>query len=231
MKPSKTLLLLAALALAVPAAAHKRNYLDTYGYYTSEKGAWETEFWTDLRNPDVGDDYWYHQTEVEYGVTDRYTLGVYGVFIDGRGFSALKVENRYRLSEPKQWPVDTALYLEFKDANGHKEQDEIEGKLILSKDIGRWNLTGNGIFELEREVTASGSEWELEPAIAVGAAYTSGNAINPGIELYSAEHKSRLTPGLYIDLLPEVRLNVGVGLGLEDQADDYIVKSILEIEL
>lgn len=211
--------------------AHLRNYLDTYGYDTLEKGHTEMELWTDRRNPDSGRSFWFHQTEVEYGVTDRYSLGLYGVFVDGQGFSAFKAENRYRLAEHGEGPVDTALYLEFKKANGNKDADEIEGKVILSKDIGAWNFTVNPILELERETEAGGEkEWETETALAVGTAYKTEGRVTPGVELFLAEHKSRITPGVYIDVLPEIRLNVGAGIGLEKQADDVRFKSILEIE-
>ena len=43
------------------------------------------------------------------------------------------------MAERGEWPVDTALYLEYKGANGSKDNDEWEGKLILSKDLRRWN--------------------------------------------------------------------------------------------
>ncbi|MBI4370359.1 MAG: hypothetical protein HY547_09040 [Elusimicrobia bacterium] len=226
----------AAIALSgalIPlcAEAHLRNYLETYGYSTLETGRFELELWSDRRNPDSGSSYWFHQTEVEYGVTDRYTVGLYGVFRDGQGFAALKIENRYRLSRPGQWPLDTALYLEFKDANGSKDDDEIEGKVIMSKDIGAVNYTANAILGFEREVkSGGGEEWEALPSLALAAAYGRGSRVTPGIELVLNEEKSRVIPGLYIDLAPEVRLNLGLSLGLQAKADDWQLKSILEIE-
>ena len=227
---------IAALAFAaalcpVYGRAHKRDFLDTYGYYTLERGGVELELFTDLRVPDSGRNRWFHQSEVEYGVTDRYTLGVYGVFVDGQGFTAWKLENKYRLSQPGQWPVDTTLYLEYKDANGAKDQNEIEAKAILSKDFGKWNLTANPILEFEQEEEPNGEkEWEAEPALALGTAYRTGGRLTPGIELLLAKRKTRLTPGLYIDILPEIRLNLGVGIGLEKPADDMQFKSLLELE-
>ena len=211
--------------------AHLRNFLDTYGYDTLSKGKLELELWTDLNDPDHGDRYWQNQTEVEYGVTDHYSLGFYGVFVDGQGFTALKIENRYRFAEKGQWPIDTAVYLEFKDANGSKDEDEVEGKLILSKDIGKLNIVANPILSYEREREASGEiEWESKTALALGVAYKIPGRVTPGVELFLAEGKSRITPGIYVDILPEVRFNFGVGLGLESKADDAQLKTILEIE-
>ncbi len=225
--------LLAVLTQLMPSNvhAHLRNFLDTYGYDTLKKNHSEMEIHTDLNDPDDGDRYWYNQTEVEYGWTDRYTMGIYGVFIDGKGFSALKIENRYRLAEKGQWPVDTALYFEIKDANDHKDQDEFEAKVILEKNIDKWNIAVNPIIEWEREIKANGdTEWEAESGLAAGVAYKLGGVVTPGVEVFFAENKSRITPGLYIDILPEVRFNIGVGLGLESKADDAQIKTILEIE-
>jgi hypothetical protein len=141
------------------------------------------------------------------------------------------VENRVRIAEPGEWFMDPAIYFEIKDANGRKDQDELEGKLILSKEIGRWNVSWNGILGHEREIKKNGdTEWETEVAMAIGAAYNGGWRVTPGVELYSAENATRITPGLYIDLMKDVRLNLGVGIGLEDKAEDATFKSILEIE-
>ncbi len=211
--------------------AHLRNYLDTYGPYTLEKGKAEAEIWTDYRKPKEGDGFWVNQTEVEYGVTNRYSLGLYGVFIEGQGFSAVKVENRYRLNEPGEWPVDTALYLEFKKGIEDKAEDEIEGKVILSKDWGPVNLSANPILEIEKEEKPGGDEWELEAGLALGTCYKNfWKRVTPGIELFLAEKQSRVTPGLYIDLAPDVRLNLGAGIGIEKAADPVQLKTILELE-
>jgi hypothetical protein len=218
-------------ALPSVSHAHLRNYLDTYGYYTLEEGKYEMEFWNDYVKPAHGDGYFRNQTEGEIGITDRYTLGIYGVFVEGLGFTAAKIENRYRLSQPGEWPVDTAVYLEFKDANDHKDEDEIETKVILSKNIDYWNFTANGIMEFEREIEPNGEdEWEIEPGVALATSYNTGGVVTPGLELLLLENQSRIVPGAYITLAPNMRLNVGLGLGLESKADDYQLKTIFEYE-
>lgn len=229
----KKLFLLGLVVLGGGSAqAHLRDYLDTYGPYTLEKGRMEMEFWADLRDPDGGDRFWVHQTEVEFGVTDRYTVGVYGVFVDGQGLSAGKVENRFRPVLPRAWPFETAFYLELQKANGDKEQNEVEGKVLLAKNWGPVNVTANPILELEEKVDVNGDKsWELESALALGTCYRKfWKKVTPGVEVLFAEKKSRLTPGLYIDVARDVRFNVGVGLGLEKPADNAQIKTILEIE-
>lgn len=229
----KWILVAAALIpmAAETAQAHLRDYLETYGYNTLQKGRKEVELRTDLINPDEGDDYWTHESEFEYGITDRWTVGVYAVFREGEGFTAAKLENRIRLAEPGEFPVDPAFYFEIKDANGRKDNDEVESKLILSKDIGLFNITWNGILAFEKEYETNGDEeWETELGMVTGVAYRAGGPVTPGLELAIAENDTRLIPGVYIDLGPSVRLNLGVSLGLEKTADNTQLKSLLEIE-
>ena len=129
-----TLLVLASTA----ASAHLRDYLVTYGYWTLPQGQVEVEIWNDFRDTDSGETLFVHQTEVEYGITDRFTLGVYGVF-EKKGAGAMeyaktKFEGRYRLAEPGRLLMDPALYFKYKaGANGCS--DGVETKLLLSKDL------------------------------------------------------------------------------------------------
>lgn len=234
----KPLLFLSCLALsslcALPAQAHLRNYLVNYGYYTLPKGRAEVELWTDYHRPKTSlssADYWSHQTEVEYGVTDRYTLGLYAVFVEPLGYTAFKMENRYRFAELGEWPVDTAAYLELKKANHRDDENEVEAKLILNKDFDNLNLVANGVLEYEEEIEPNGEkEWELEPPFfTLGAAYPLGR-VTPGLEAVVKPSASQLIPGLYIDITPDIRLNLGVAFGLGDKAEDQVLKSVLELE-
>jgi hypothetical protein len=87
-------------------------------------------------------------------------------------------------------------------------------------------------LEIEREEEASGEkEAEAKAALALGTCYHGlWKRVTPGVELFLKEKESRITPGLYIDILPDVRLNVGAGIGLEKQADNLQLKTILELE-
>jgi hypothetical protein len=216
------------LLLPEAARAHVRNYLDTYGYYTLEKNAMEVELWTDRITPAEGESFWQHKTEVEYGITDRWSLGLYGIFVEDQGLSAWQVENRYRLTRPGQLPVDLAGYIEYKGGINGKDSDEWEGKIIAAKELGRWNVSVNGIVEVEKE--PGQDEWETHPALALGTAYRANDRVTPGLELFLRENESRITPGLYINIVPGVRLNLGVGFGIVSQADKTQLRSLLEIE-
>ncbi len=71
----------------------------------------------------------------------------------------------------------------------------------------------------------------MESGLAVGTCYRHAwKNVTPGVELLIVENQTRLTPGVYIDVMPGIRFNVGVGIGLEKKADDAQLKSILEVE-
>src|ERR1044071_10458191 len=85
MKPTRLrcALLAALTSLTLTAAATERYFTYTYEPETLPKGVWETEQWVTLRairNATVGqEDYnrWEFRHELEYGVTDNYSLSLY----------------------------------------------------------------------------------------------------------------------------------------------------------
>src|SRR6185436_12100605 len=76
--------LIAGCAVGTPAASATERFF-TYSYEpeTMPKAAWEIEQWVTLRagrNSHVGQDNyhkWEFRTELEYGVTDNYTVSLY----------------------------------------------------------------------------------------------------------------------------------------------------------
>ncbi len=220
-----TLLVLASTA----ASAHLRDYLVTYPYWTLPQGRFEVETWNDFRDLDSGETLFIHQTEIEYGITDRLLLGVYGVF-EKKGSGAMeyaktKFETRYRLAEPGRLLVDPALYFEYK-AGANGRSDAVETKLLLSKDFATyWNVTFNGILEKDRR---AGAEWE--GGFALGVSRWLSPKLTAGIELKGAGGKAYILPGAYINVGPGIRFNVGAAFGMTGKSDDFQLKTILEIE-
>lgn len=222
---------LAFLALPVCPRAAQRNYIDTYGPETIQEGHLGVETRNDYRSPNFGNDYFTDETTGEIGVTDRDTVGATAIFVEGQGFTAARLENRYHLAKMDEWPIDTAVYVAFKDADGHKDRDAIESKLILSKDVEQVNVTGNGILNLVRKIKANGNdEWDVKPGVAVAASYKTGTIVTPGIELLIQEYQSRITPGVYVALAPNMRLSAGLGIGVEHRADNLQLKTLFQVE-
>ncbi len=217
--------------IAAPAAADVRQYVWTYGYMTPVRNEVELEFWYEFqKNSD-------HTTsiplaEIEYGITDHWVAGLYGVLIkegsDSWKFDEVRLEQRYRLFDPGVLPVDTALYLEY-NHNFVENEDELEGKVILSKDVGQFNASLNLIAA---QVLKSGEDTEL--GYSAGVSYPVSNVIRPGVEAFGdwkgGESEHYVGPSVAV-YLGKTWVNAGVGLGYTRDSDNLRMRVILSHEL
>jgi hypothetical protein len=131
------------------------------------------------------------QTEIEYGISDRWEFGFYQVFKtepqaggeNPLGFDGLKWRLRTRLAEPGEWPVDIGFYFEV--ATMHDEL-ELEGKVNLQKRLGRLLLLSNlwveEEFERPYDTPAHGREAHFVINPTLGASYQVTPTFHPGIE-------------------------------------------------
>jgi hypothetical protein len=228
------------------AEAHLRDYLVSQPYYTARQGEFEVEFWNDVNFAESDNDDSYnskHQIEFEYGLTDHLQLAYYEVYTWNRkqdwerdGF---KVEAKLRFAEAGQWPVDLALYTEYKNPDGSRERrsDAMENKVILSKDVGPWNLIGNFVFE--KDINTH-SDWEFEYTAGVSYGMTPRTRIGLEVKetlgdtdafgIHRKDHTLFLIPGLYTSLTPHLRVLVGPAFGLTRASDDVQLRSIVEVE-
>ena len=127
----KTSLILGTILLAGTALADNRIFTYSYEPETEPKGDWELEQSITsrlTRNRAVGQEnyqQWQFRTEVEHGVTDRYTVGLYvndnfehfydpssGKNTDVNRWAGVSLENRYQVLDPVENPVGLTLYLE-----------------------------------------------------------------------------------------------------------------------
>ena len=234
------------LAAAPPAHAHLKDYLVSQDYYTAKRGEFEVTFWNDMNFSEADNDDSYnskHQVEVEFGVLDHLTLSYYEVYTWDRAQDwerdEFKLEAKLRFAEAGQWPVDLALYTEYKNPDGRRElrSDAVENKVILSKDFGPWNVAGNFVFE--RDINER-DDWNFE--YTAGVSYAVGARTRLGLEVketlgdehelgvHRDDHELYLVPGVYTSLTPHARLLVGPAFGLTEASDDLQVRSIVEIE-
>jgi len=234
------------VGMAAVAEAHMRDYLVNQMYYTTKQGEVEVEFFQDFNFVEADHDDTYsfkQQVELEYGLTDRLQVAYYEVYTWDRATDwerdQFKLEAKYRLAEAGQWPVDVALYTEYKNPDGPREirSDAVENKLILSKDVGSWNLVANLISEKQINTHSDwGFEWTaglsygLAPRARVGLELkeTLGTADEFG--LHRQDHELFLIPGIYANLTKNVRVLFGPSFGLTRASDDLQLKSIVEIE-
>jgi hypothetical protein len=176
--------------VVVPAWADQRNYVWTYEYGTVSKGNAEIEFYQTgvMKDKDVRSaSDWTQQLELEYGITDRLDVGIYQVYSQAADtpsmtYEGFKLKARYRVAEKNELPVDVLFYLEHEQST--IEGRIFEGKLILAKDLGRFNLAYNQIYERSYETGrgehgyAAGVSYEIVPWFHVGVeskgSYTEG---------------------------------------------------------
>ena len=161
---TRTFFLAAAMLMATAAGptafAGERRFTFVYEATTMPAGAAEYEQWITWKthkdaDPDFDRIDFRH--ELEFGVTDRLQVALYlsdwryqnGDSVeDGAEWRDAAVEIIYNLTDPVTEPFGLALYGELKLGD---ELVEIEGKLIVQKDIGEWVFAWNGTIEAEWE--------------------------------------------------------------------------------
>jgi hypothetical protein len=195
--PMKPSLILGTMLLAGTALADNRIFTYTYEPETEPKGDWELEQSITsrlTRNAAVGQENyqkWQFSSEVEHGITDRYTLGVYvnddyehfhdpssGQNTDVNRFSGISVENRYNVLDPVENPVGLTLYLE---PTWDGQNAELEQKIILGQTHGDWKWAVNLTHATEWEGDLNNYEGELE--LSGGLGYQLSSRWTLGLEV------------------------------------------------
>jgi len=165
-------LLLFTLLSVLACSAQESPYFVTYDHHMEEPGNLEIEVSSTTDVPRSGQKFYFAPwTELEYGVTARWTSELYlegqSTWGDSTIFTGWRLENRFRPLKREHW-INPVLYLEYENLNEasriqkeleggapdvsspnsvlRAEKDrELESKLILSSDTHDWNLAGNFI--------------------------------------------------------------------------------------
>jgi len=134
------------------------------------------------------------QTEIEYGLTNRFELGFYQVFVadpqpggqNALAFDGLKWRLRTRLAEPGQLPVDIGFYFELETMH---DELAFEGKLNLQRRAGRALILSNLWVEeqIERpyDTGAHGRKAHFVVNPTAGVAYEVTPSFQPGLEFWA----------------------------------------------
>lgn len=232
-------------SLAVPATVHAENKVYSPIVH-------EGEFAIEARGDaavDRGDTTKKTQTqiyEVEYGVTDRWQTAIFGELRKDAGgplrYNATAWENILQLFEQGDAWVDSGLYFEYKRADAKDAPDEVEGKLLLEKQLGQTVNTVNFIFEQQ---VGSHAEEDTEFGYALRTKYRWRPYLEPAIEAYGDigeisetkpvdEQKHRLGP-VIVGLIPVARsvnfyYELGWLFGLTQASPDHSIKWLAELE-
>ena len=233
------------LAAATPSRADRRTMIRAYEYQTQPKGNLELELWNTVEAPRSGfaDSVLVQRAELEYGLTDHWDLALYHVFERGGPaadpepyhFSDWQLETRYRLAEKGEWPVDVLLYLEVERPVDFSMPFELEEKIILEKDFGRFALVANlvgaqhlGRADLGRTWEVDfGARYEFMPQLRVAAEFWTTH------EFVGADVSRNYYLGPSISVAtPKLWLQVGAGFGLDPAQDQQVqIRSVLGFNL
>jgi hypothetical protein len=194
-----------------------------------------------------------HSFEAELGVTDHFTLAAYLDAEDPRGAGlhytqAKAVFCRYRFFEKGTLPLDSAIYLEYIiPDHDYRESEELEARIIGEKDFRNLRIRINPIFEKKVSgETREGIEFNYGVGIYWRNLLSPEAKISlvPGVELHGKmgeirhlkssrdqEHYLFPTLDLYFTKIKKFHWHLGMGPGLTEASDHFLVKSIFSVEL
>jgi len=192
------------------ARADQRDFPFTYEWRQTHRG--ETEF--EAKNFYSGGAL-VQQFEVEHGISDRLSVSPYVVFERSRGeryrFHELKLEARYQLGSYQRDKLLPGAYLEYARERGG--QDELEGKLILSR---YGSDSSNFSINLTTERKLAGGA-EFERGYSLGYARDIGkSSLRGGGELIHnlSDNLANAGPVASYTLGPSVYLTAGYAFAL-----------------
>jgi hypothetical protein len=189
------LLTLTAPSLLVYSAAHgnERHFTYTYESAVLPTGGREIEVWT---TPRIGkEDYFVRfdeRLEFEVGLTDQLMTAFYlnwsattaDVAPDTREsvteFGGVSSEWKLKLADPVADAVGLALYGEL---TGATDEAEVEGKVIIDKQVGDLLFAGNLVLANEWEMEPEETETEQEIELDLAATYFLRPGLSAGLEL------------------------------------------------
>ena len=230
-----------SVAAAGAARADQRSFVRAYDYATQPKGNLELELWNEIEPPpgDLSAALVTTRVELEYGLTDHWDIALYHVFAQGGPdhaplrLDSWRVETRYRLAERGEWPVNVMLYLEGERPTALSDPFELEEKLILTRDLGRFGLVLNLVGEqkllrgAERNWEVDlGARYEVVPQLRVAAEVWTIQAVTAG------ETKGSWYAGPSVSVASgRVWLQAGAGVGLGDATSQFQFRSVLGFNL
>jgi len=240
-----------SLSLALLAAgadearADRRTMIRAYEFQTQPKGNLELELWNDVEAPRsaFADSLITTRVELEYGLTDRWDTALYHVFVQGGPqvdpepfhFDSWRLETRYRLAEKNEWPVDVMVYGEIERPADFNQPFEVEEKLILEKDFGRFALVANLVGEQHLFRADLGHTWEVD----FGARYELMPQVRFAAEFWTTHEFVGPDVSRNYYLGPSISLagsklwfQIGAGFGLDSAQDQkMLIRSVLGFNL
>ncbi len=191
-----------------------------------------------------------HLLGVGYGFNEWWFSEIYAEWEREAGsgeetaFEAFEWENRFQITNPGEYWADFGLLVEYERTDSGSSPDKIELALLFAKEFGKFEAAYNVIFE--REVGGGASD-DVEFGHALQLKYRLDRAFEPGIEIFgefgaiddmpSFDEQEHYAGPIVTGVLPlgdsamKLKYNVGYLFGVSDEAEDGVVKAILELEV
>jgi hypothetical protein len=244
-----------------------RPYFVTYDHYLEEPDALEIATSPVLGRAHDLNTFWSNWTEFEYGTRRWWTTSLYldsqHTQHQGSAFTGFRIENRFRLFK-EEHRINPVLYVEYEHLNEadktvkevvgfegkadlnvplsearEEHEQEVETKLILSSQIGEWNIAEN--FIGEKHLTKG--RWEFGYAVGLSrplAAPTGkrcafcAERVVTGVEFYGGLGEwgnftvrgtsQYVAPVLVWSLPSETTLRISPGWGLTNDSLGTIIR-------
>jgi len=189
---------------------------------------------------------WYNQYEITYGFTDRLEAAFYlqcaRPNANSFWYAGSKYRVRGRVRDEGEFPVDLGWYaeLEWHKTPQFDDSDlELELRPILEKDIGRFSVIANPIFE--KSLVGAGHNQGFEFGYRNGVYYAWSSYLSPGVEFYGgigllddsdplSRQQHYIFPVVWGHLPFGTEYNLGPGFGLTRGSDRVLVKFNFELE-
>ena len=228
--------LIVVLIATTTVFADRRSYVWTNEYQTMPQGKAELEYSLTTTVPDMhkysDENIWEQQAELEYGITDHWDVAIYQRWEqfnssseDKFEYDGSKLETRYRIGERGMFPLDTLLYLEYSKPDSSHEAGELEGKLVLARDFGKFNLAYNEIIAVDLD-----NEGETAHEYAAGLSYEFSPQWKAAIESTGSWTEGEYFVGPTVSWGTKAFwANIGFLRGLNEASDDLKVRLIVGI--
>ncbi|MHB8534438.1 MAG: hypothetical protein ACYDBW_03220 [Sulfuricaulis sp.] len=248
------IILLGGALLLLDRSAYALNYfeLETYPYRTASQGEVELENFTaytrrgsqDAPVPDNNQGLVRNSMEMTYGVTDKTEVAGYLDYARARSagdwnLEGSRVHVRTRFAEKGEWPVDLGLYAEAGFPHNDANDIEFELRGIIEKDLGKWTLDVNPIFERVVKGADKSVGWELQYAASV--IYRLNERWHPRLDFFGdfgqlrnfegrSQQKHLISPAVDIILGRGLSASIGVAFGQTRASEQQVVRARIEWE-
>jgi hypothetical protein len=248
----RSFVVMVVVCVAVPAAAQDLFEIQVYPYDTVEPGVTMFEFHSNFTPSGTkstadgvyGNHHQFHETlEITHGWTKNFETGFYietAPYVPNVGakFTGWHIRPRFRFPDSEEFPFKVSISFEyaFNQPGFDPNSQTLEIRPIFERQQGRLYLSVNPDLSLATKGQDAGSAPSFEPNAKVGWDFT--KVVNAGIEYYAetgpvkhfdpiGEQHHLVFAATDLNVSPEWELNFGVGAGLTDSSEHWIIKAIV----